>query len=201
LQEDREQEWRRQFMAARAGDEAAYRGFLGSVATCLRAWARRALTRAGRSPAEAEDIVQETLIALHTRRHTWDAAQAVTPWVHGIARHKLIDALRKRTGHDHLDIADLAEVLPGDAASPAALPAIDVARMIATLPERQARIVRGVFLEEKRAGELGQELAMSEGAVRVALHRALKQLGARFGLAAATEASATPGEAGREEEP
>lgn len=178
--QEREAEWKRRLVAGLAGDEQAYRAFLADVSTYLRGWARNALARAGRSAAEAEDIVQETLIAIHTKRHTWDDTKLVGPWLHGIARHKLVDALRRRSLHDHLPVDDYAETIAAPAPE-ASLPQSDVIRMVATLPERQAAIVRGVFLEGKRAADLAGALAMNEGAVRVALHRALKSLASRFG--------------------
>lgn len=177
---DREAEWKRWLVAAIGGDEAAYRAFLSDISAYLRGWAQNALRRAGRSPAEGEDIVQETLIALHTRRHTWDPSQAVGPWLHAIARHKLIDALRRKTGHDHVPVDDLAEILPA-AGDEGALPESDVTKMIGTLPDRQADIVRAIIVEGQRAADVAGRLGMQEGAVRVALHRALKTLAGRFG--------------------
>ncbi len=166
--------------AARRGDEAAYRAFLADASAWLRGYARAGLNRAGRSTGDAEDIVQETLIALHLRRHTWDEAQGVGPWLRGIARHKLIDALRRRGSHGHVPVDDLAEVLPAPAPE-AALPEGDILRMAAALPEKQAAIIQATFVEGQRAAEIGSRLGMSEGAVRVALHRALKALAAKFG--------------------
>jgi RNA polymerase sigma-70 factor (ECF subfamily) len=183
LVHDREADWKRLLLAARSGEEAAYRRFLGDVAQYLRGWAQRGLTRAGRSPAEAEDVVQETLIAIHTKRHTWDDSQPVGPWLHGVARHKLIDALRKRTGHDHLSVDELAEVLPM-AASGSDLASSDILKMVASLPERQASIVNAILVDGQRANDVAAKLNMSEGAVRVALHRALKTLAATFGTGA-----------------
>lgn len=183
---NREADWKCWLVAAIGGDEKAYRAFLSDASSYLRGWARNNLNRAGRSPAEAEDIVQETLIALHTKRHTWDAAQPVGPWLHAIARHKLIDALRRKTGHDHLSVDTFAEVLPAPA-DDAAIPESDVTRMIDSLPERQARIVRAVVVEGQRAGEVAAALRMQEGTVRVTLHRALKSLAGRFGGASNRE--------------
>ncbi|MCX7325659.1 MAG: sigma-70 family RNA polymerase sigma factor [Hyphomicrobiales bacterium] len=177
---EKETAWRGLLLAAVAGDEASYRSFLGDVAGYLRGWAQGSLKRAGRSPAEAEDIVQETLIAIHTKRHTWDASQPVGPWLHGIARHKLIDALRKRTGHDHLSVDDFAEVIPA-LPTQQELAGSDITRMIASLPSRQARIVEAIFVDGQRTGDVAGALDMSEGAVRVALHRALKSLARTFG--------------------
>jgi RNA polymerase sigma-70 factor, ECF subfamily len=180
LAHDREQEWKRLMLAAMAGDEGCYRQFLSDVSRYLRGWAQGSLKRAGRSPAEAEDIVQETLIAIHTKRHTWDQGQPIGPWLHGVARHKLIDALRKRTGHDHLSVDEFAEVIPAPT-SEGELAESDVLKMTASLPARQAEIVRAIFVDGQRTADVAGKLAMSDGAVRVALHRALKTLAGRFG--------------------
>ena len=54
------------------GNSAAYRRLLAQLTPALRAFAGRGLARAGASGADAEDIVQETLLALHLKRQTWD---------------------------------------------------------------------------------------------------------------------------------
>lgn len=164
---------------ARQGDDEAYRRLLLLVAAWLRAVVRRGLVAAGRSTADAEDVVQETLLAMHLKRDTWDATQPVEPWVRAIARHKLVDHLRRRGFHDHLDIDALAGSLPA-AGAPDAAAAIDSQRLLAGLPERQRRIVEEISLEGRRAAEVAARLGMSEGAVRVALHRALKALAAAY---------------------
>ena|SRR5579862_9829145 len=80
-------------LASLAGDAAAYRTLLESLERALAAFFRRRLAGDG---AEAPDLVQETLIAIHTRRGTYDASQSFTAWAYGIARHKLIDHYRRR---------------------------------------------------------------------------------------------------------
>ena len=77
--------------AAIAGDERAYAAFLAEVAARVRSFARRRLSAGG---VDAEDIVQETLLAIHLKRHTWRQDAAVLPWVFAIARFKMIDAFR-----------------------------------------------------------------------------------------------------------
>ena len=68
--QDRDAEWAGLMRAANAGDQAAYQRLLLSMAPWLRAIARRGLARWG--DADAEDVVQETLLAIHLKRHTWD---------------------------------------------------------------------------------------------------------------------------------
>ena len=116
---------------------------------------------------------------MHLKRETWDEAQPLEPWVRAIARYKLADHLRRRGFHDHVDIDDYADSLTStDAVDSAAT--VDARRLLAGLPERQRRIVEEVSIEGRRAAEVAARLGMSEGAVRVALHRALKALAAAY---------------------
>ena len=162
---------------ARQGDDEAYRRLLGQVSLWLRAVVRRGLVTAGRGPADTEDVVQEALLAMHLKRDTWDETQPLEPWLRAIARYKLVDHLRRRGFHDHLDIDDYAEqvaiVVDTDAA-------VDSQALLAGLPERQRRIVEEISIEGRRAAEVAVRLDMSEGAVRVTLHRALKALAAAY---------------------
>ena len=140
---------------------------------------RRGLVAAGRGIGDSEDIVQETLLAMHLKRETWDEAQPIGPWLRAIARHKLVDHLRRRGFHDHLDIDDYADS-PQAAVEIDSAAGIDSRQMLASLPERQRRIVEEMSLEGRPAADVAARLGMSEGAVRVALHRALKALAAIY---------------------
>lgn len=161
--------------AANRGDSAAYRRLLETLTPNLRAFVRRGLTRANRAIADAEDIVQETLLAMHLKRHTWDERQPLEPWLKAIAHHKLIDALRRKGFRDSVPIEDYLE-LPADPPSSEDLTPGECADLLARLPERQRLIVQGISIEGHSAREMGDRLGMTEGAVRVALHRALRAL-------------------------
>jgi RNA polymerase sigma-70 factor (ECF subfamily) len=165
---------------ARGGDEHAYRQLLGDVAVWLRGVARRGLRRAGLGLEDSEDIVQETLLAMHLKRDSWDEELPIEPWLHAIARHKLIDHLRRRGFRQHLDIEDYAETLAaaGEVADRAS--SLDAHQMLSCLPDRQRRIVEAISIEGFSARAVGTQLGMSEGAVRVALHRALRRLAAAY---------------------
>lgn len=157
------------------GDDEAYRRLLGSVTVWLRIVVRRGLVAAGRTTADSEDVVQETLLAMHLKRDTWDATRPLGPWLRAIARYKLADHLRRRGFHDHVDIDDHADSLElsVEVEAPSA---IDSRRMLESLPQRQRRIVQEISIEGHQAAEVARRLGMSEGAVRVSLHRALKAL-------------------------
>ncbi len=164
---------------ARQGNEDAYRQVLGRVSLWLRSVVRREMVAAGRSAADCEDVVQETLLAMHLKRDTWDETQPLEPWLRAIARHKLVDHLRRRGYRDHVSIDDQAECLAA-ATDPDADARTDSRRLLESLPDRQRRIVEEISIEGRRAAEVAVRFGMSEGAVRVALHRALKALAALY---------------------
>lgn len=170
---DRETEWASLFRAANAGDAQAYLRFLRDVTPVLRGIVRaRGRTFDG---ATQEDIVQDVLIAIHTKRQTWDPAAPLLPWLYAITRHKVVDAFRRRGTSIHLPVEDFADQIEAEpAADPTA--ARDSARLIGQLDDRSAAIVRAVSLAGESPAEVGARLSMTEGAVRVALHRAIRRM-------------------------
>jgi RNA polymerase sigma-70 factor (ECF subfamily) len=173
--DEQEEEWSGLLRAAIAGDSRAYDRFLRAIAPVLRGIVRSR----GRMLGEAvcEDVVQEVLLAVHLKRHTWDSRAPVRPWLFAIARYKVVDAFRARGAAVSLPIDDFAEVLP---APPQADPtlALDADRLIARLDPRSAEIVRSIGMRGEEIAATSRRLAMTEGALRVALHRALKRLAA-----------------------
>ena len=97
-------EWTRLMRLSLEGDDAAYARVLSELAAFLRRTVRQGFARSGIGPEEVEDVVQETLLAIHLKRHTWDPAQPLVPWVRAVATNKLIDNLRRRGRHVHVQI-------------------------------------------------------------------------------------------------
>jgi RNA polymerase sigma-70 factor, ECF subfamily len=155
-----------------AGDEAAHRAFLTEAAALLRAYFRNRLR--GRAE-DAEDLVQETLVALHTRRDSYDPGYPLTAWLYAIARYRLIDFLRraKRRAHASLDGIDVGEIDPDYAASDARR---DVAVLLDKLPEKQRTAIRLVKLEERSVREAADATGLSESDIKISIHRGLKTL-------------------------
>lgn len=158
---------------ALAGDSRAYAHFLRAVTPVLRGVVRSRGAALGE--AGCEDVLQEVLLALHLKRHTWQIGTPVRPWLYAITRHKVVDAFRARGRRIDLPIEDFVEVLPA-AVGADPMQAADMDKMIAMLDPRAARLVRQVGIEGDSMAEAGAKLDMTEGAVRVALHRAFKQL-------------------------
>ena len=176
---DRGDDWTGLMRSALAGDDAAYQRLLGAVAPVLRANARRALVRAGQPADQAEDIVQDILLAVHLKRHTWDVKAPFAPWLFAIARNKLIDALRRRGRRVFVNIDDFSETLAGEPAEET-VPAREVAAHLQTLPARQRDVLQSIAVDSESIKATAARLSMSEGAVRVALHRGLATLTARL---------------------
>lgn len=171
--QDVEQEWAALMRAANAGDGRAYARLLRLVTPVLRGIVRAR----GRSfgPEQHEDIVQEVLLAIHLKRHTWQSDSPLRPWLFAITRYKVVDAFRARGVAVHLPVEDFSEVLEAAADVDLTVQG-DLDRLIGQLDGRSAEIVRGVHLKGEAAAETGARLSMSEGAVRVALHRAMQRL-------------------------
>lgn len=177
---EQELQWADLMRAANRGDTPAYHRLLAALAPALRGFTRRAVERASMGVEDVEDIVQDTLLALHLKRHTWDESQPLLPWVRAIARNKMIDTLRRKGGRIHIAIDDLSESLADSQAQDAAQTA-EISSAVTTLKQREREIVVAMSLEGASARDLAQRFGMSEGAVRVALHRALKTLAKTLG--------------------
>jgi RNA polymerase sigma-70 factor (ECF subfamily) len=155
------------------GDPLAYRTFLLELGAVLDGFARRRLLRLGRSDSDAEDIVQETLIAIHSRRHTYDRALPVTAWAHAIARYKLIDYLRANAAEaEELRLEDIA-----DTAADGAMPrdqALSLRKIIAALPERFRAPITLMKVEGLSVAETASRTGMTKAAVKTNVHRGMK---------------------------
>jgi len=173
-----EERLRALFVRALEGDQAAYHAFLKDLSAYLRAFLRRRLAGA---PDEVEDLVQETLLAVHNQRHTYLPDEPLTAWLHAIAKYKLIDLLRRRSRRDLLhDTLDDGPELLAAADGEAAEARRDLAKLLESLPERQRMPIVHVKLQGLAVSEAAKILGMSQSAVKVAVHRGLKTLAARI---------------------
>ena len=159
------------------GDAAAYHQFLKALSAHLRAYFRKRLFQ---RPDEVEDLVQETLLAVHNQRHTYRTDQPLTAWVHAIARYKLVDLLRSRSSREALTdpLDDELEVFAASD-SDAADAKKDLNKLLAGLPERQRLPIVHVKLEGLSVVEAAQLTGMSVSAIKIGVHRGLKALAAK----------------------
>lgn len=175
-----EQRLRTQLLQGMEGDTQAYQAFLKGLSTHLRAFLRRRLSAL---PDDIEDLVQDILLAVHNQRHTYRPDQPLTAWVNAMARYKLIDLLRSRSGrealHDPID-DDMALFATND--HEAADARRDVNTLLNQLPDNQRLPIVHTKLEGLSVTEAAAVTGMSESAIKVGVHRGMKALAALMNL-------------------
>ena len=176
---EREDDWTDLMRSAMAGNGAAYHRLLKAITPVLRAASRRGLARAGQSPDQAEDIVQEVLLTIHLKQGTWDRSREIGPWLTAITRNKIIDVFRRRGRRIDVPIEDVMDSLQAEEQLPE-LRTRDIDALLGKLTCQQREIVRSISIGGASIRETAERLEMTEGAVRVSLHRALKALGALY---------------------
>lgn len=162
------------WLQAQQGNELAYRQALQLIAQRLRRFYSRRLQAL---PDEVEDLVQETLLALHVQRGTYDASLPVSAWVFAIARHKLVDMWRRRGRKDSLN--DSLDELTEDQHpwSAQELPSKrDLGVLLKQLPDAQQRAIVWTKIEGLSMQEASERSGVSVAALKVQVHRGLKQL-------------------------
>ena len=167
--------WQMLMRAAQAGDARAYRDLLQQLRPWLLSYFRRRL-----KGSDGEDLVQMTLLSLHTKRDTYDPSAPFMPWIAAVARNKLIDHVR-RSGR-RVEI-ELDEELIGDGGDlPSDLARRDVEMLLKQLPKEQAQIIGLHKLKELSVEEVSAATGKSPSAVKVAVHRGLKKLQTLVGV-------------------
>jgi RNA polymerase sigma-70 factor (ECF subfamily) len=145
----------------------------------LRPTLRRGFSGASVNPSDVEDVVQEVVLAVLMKRHTWDQSKPIGPWVMAIARNKLIDELRRRGRRTEVPIDGLMDILESGGQEDA-IHASDLKRVLDGLNGRQREIVQAIAVDGHTAKDVADKLGMTEVAVRVSLHRSLKTLSQTF---------------------
>jgi len=172
---DEEARLRQWFVAGRSGNERHYLLFLKKLSQYLRGYFAKRLFR---FPGDVEDLVQETLIAVHNQRHTYDASMPLTAWVYAIAKYKLVDFLRAQGHHAAVtDTLDEHEHVIFEARQIEALEAhLDVQKLLEQLPDRYKLPILYTKLQGLSVAETAKLTGMSESAVKVGVHRGMKAL-------------------------
>nr|QIQ10646.1 ECF RNA polymerase sigma factor SigF [uncultured bacterium] len=171
-----EERLRTAMLAALAGDSVAYRNLLRELTTMLQGYFRRRLSAGS---ATAEDLVQDTLMAIHTRRMTYDRQLPFTAWVHAIARYKLIDHFRRQRIRATVPLEDDDALLAVEEEAGIAA-RLDVGTVLAEVSPRQRELIRQVRIEGASIAEAAAATGMSETAAKVSIHRGLKAITAKF---------------------
>lgn len=157
------------------GDADAYTALLGALVPLLRSFFGRRLRGAA---DDVEDLVQETLMAIHARRGTYDRTRPFVAWAYAVARYKMIDQFR-RTRH-MIQIEGLEEILVAEGFEDACAARMDVDRLLGGLSPKQARAIRDTKVDGLSIAEAAQSAGLSDADIKVSVHRGLKALSARL---------------------
>ncbi|HJR56176.1 MAG TPA: sigma-70 family RNA polymerase sigma factor [Rhizomicrobium sp.] len=153
------------------GDAAAYHALLRILVPLLRSFFGRRMFGA---TDDVEDLVQETLVAIHARRGTYDRARPVSAWVYAVARHKMVDHFRRN--RRTVSIEGLNDILQAEGFEDAAAARMDVGRLLNGLPAKQAQAIRATKVEGLSVAEAAKAAGISQVDVKVSVHRGLKAL-------------------------
>jgi RNA polymerase sigma factor (sigma-70 family) len=173
--QESEQQLRAWMTQGLGGDAAAHAALLRALVPLLRTFFGRRMRDAD---ADVEDLVQETLIAVHERRATYDRGRPFTAWLYAVARYRMIDHFRRRRAAVPLE--DLAETLAVEGFEEATSAGMDVDLLLAGLSPKQARAIRETHLEGLTSAESAQGAGIGESDVKISVHRGLKALAARI---------------------
>ncbi len=158
-----------------SGDAAAHAALLRAIVPLLRAFYRR---RCGEQGDIIEDLVQEVLIAVHTRRGTYDRSRPFSGWLFAIARYKMVDQFRKNGRTVAID--GIEDMLLADDFEASSLARLDVDRLLDTLPAKQAGAIRATHIEGLSVVEAADRAGIGQSDVKVSVHRGMKALAARI---------------------
>lgn len=160
-------EWMR---AAQQGDESCYTQLLREIGTWLTRYYHRRM-----HASQVQDLVQETLMSIHTKRHTYDPAQPFGPWLAAVARHRWIDHLRKQSRAVEVELFDT--IAANDRTDEGSY-ARDLEVMMQEIPEQHAHVIRLVKIEGHSIAEVSRATGHSEASVKVMIHRGIKRMAA-----------------------
>jgi RNA polymerase sigma-70 factor (ECF subfamily) len=173
--DDPEARLKQLMLSGLGGDAGAHRQLLSLLSERFRAYFARRMRSA---EADVEDLVQETLLAVHLRRASYDRSRPFSPWAVAIARYKLIDYWRRRRIRATVPIDEVADFLAADAVQ--SDDGLDLTRALGAMPPRQRELIEDVKIKGFSLDEAGARAGVSEGAAKVALHRALRVLATRM---------------------
>lgn len=168
ISQDKWDDWMRE---ALAGNQVAYRHLL----TDLRLWLGAFFAKRVH-PDGIEDLVQDTLLAVHNKRHTYDPTRPFGAWINAVARHKWIDKIRANI--KHIDV-ELDDNLEDKNAGSIMCAKHDVEKLLNQIPPKYADIIKLIKIQELSIDEVARKTGFTHSYIKIAVHRGMKQLQAK----------------------
>jgi RNA polymerase sigma-70 factor (ECF subfamily) len=157
------------------GDSAAHAALLSALVPLLQSFYRRRLHG---NEEDVQDLVQETLISVHTRRASYDRDRPFTAWLYAVARYRMIDQFRRQKMS--VAIEDVDDILMAEGFEEAVSARLDVDNLLGMLSPKQARAIRDTHIEGKSVSEAAVGAGIGESDVKVSVHRGLKAIANRI---------------------
>lgn len=166
--------WAALMASAQGGHEADYRTLLNEISTVIQ---RYLCSRFGQH-SFVEDCVQESLLAIHQARHTYDSHRAFRPWMFAIVRHKAIDTLRRQQSHDSIVVRQRQQALVADGtmASSALENELIGGQLFNALSPQYREAIVLTKINGLSTAEAAAKLNITEGTLKVRVHRAIGRL-------------------------
>ena len=157
------------------GDASAHGALLRALVPLLQSFYRRRLHG---TEEDVQDLIQETLISVHTRRASYDRDRPFTAWLYAVARYRMIDHFRRRKLS--VAIEDVDDILVAEGFEEAVSARLDVDNLLGTLSPKQARAIRDTHIEGKSVAEAAVGAGIGESDVKISVHRGLKAMANRI---------------------
>jgi len=173
-QQSDENRWSAFMVNAQAGNESDYRQLLTELTDVINRFLR---SRFGHHHF-IEDCVQESLIAIHQARHTYDSRRLFRPWLFAIVRRKAIDTLRRQSARQRVSdqYKGEQEVLSQTNFQNEAENEITKGRLLELLSVQHREVLVLTKIIGYSIAETADKLAISQSAVKVRVHRAIRKL-------------------------
>ena len=158
------------------GDSVAYEKFLLEASVVL----RRFLIRRMKTIEMAEDVLQDTLLAIHRARHTYLPGRPVGPWLYAICGHRMTDFYRWHRRVERVEAMVMNEKT--DSASEETKRGQSVREALAGLPEKQRKVIELLKVQGLSVKEVSAHTGMSESSVKVTAFRGYETIRRIFGV-------------------
>lgn len=168
---------------AQEGNRTAYERFLREASVVLRAFLSKRMTAAS---DRVEDVLQDTLLAVHRARHSFLTGRPISPWLYAICEHRMAEFFRRHRRIERVEIsAELQSVETADESileEEGGVGAL-VYEALTRLPSKQRVIIEALKVQDLSVKEVAMQTGMSESAVKIAAFRGYEAIRKMLGLA------------------
>ncbi len=157
-------------------DKSAFSNIFKHFAPRLKSF----LVKAGSTDMQAEEVIQEVMIAIWTKSSTYDSNKSsVSTWVYTIARNKRIDKIRKEKRH-YISESDEGLEIPVDSTQEKEIFSAQVSnslkKYMSNLPEEQSKLLKLSYFYNKTHADISEELKIPLGTVKSRIRLALTKM-------------------------